>query len=70
MNYRDVAFVKYKGVKVSNICYRNVLDTVTAMVQQGNRGYICLTDVSNLIAATTNEPLRYAINESFLSLAD
>jgi len=70
MNFSDVAFVKYQGVKVSNICYRNVLETVSTMVEQGTRGYICLTDVSNLIAATTNESLRRAINESFLSLAD
>jgi len=70
MRYEDVAYVTYHGVKVSNICYKNVLETVSRVVNRRERGYICLTDVSNLIGASKNEELRCAINESLLSLAD
>jgi N-acetylglucosaminyldiphosphoundecaprenol N-acetyl-beta-D-mannosaminyltransferase len=70
MRYKDIAFLKYNGVKVSNINYQNVLGTVTSTTKNNQRGYICLTDVSNLIVATKNEELRTALNESMLSLAD
>ena len=70
MRTEDVAYVKYDGVKISNISYRHVLETVTRTISDQRRGYICLTDVSNLIVATKNEQLRAAINESLLSLAD
>jgi N-acetylglucosaminyldiphosphoundecaprenol N-acetyl-beta-D-mannosaminyltransferase len=70
MRYQDVPYVKFKGVKISNICYKNVLDTVTGVINTKKRGYICLNDVSNLIVATKNEEMRIAINESLLSLAD
>jgi N-acetylglucosaminyldiphosphoundecaprenol N-acetyl-beta-D-mannosaminyltransferase len=70
MKYKDIAFLKYNGVKVSNINYQNVLNTVKTATKTNQRGYICLTDVSNLIVATKNEGLRTALNESMLSLAD
>jgi N-acetylglucosaminyldiphosphoundecaprenol N-acetyl-beta-D-mannosaminyltransferase len=70
MRFVDVPYVKFHGVKVSNICYQNVFDTVRAIITNKERGYICLTDVSNLIVATKNEEMRTAINESLLSLAD
>jgi N-acetylglucosaminyldiphosphoundecaprenol N-acetyl-beta-D-mannosaminyltransferase len=70
MRYVDVPYVKFKGVKVSNICYQNVLDTVSRVIKNRQRGYICLTDVSNLILATKTEEMRQAINDSLLSLAD
>jgi len=70
MTYADVAYVEYKGVKISNICYQNVHNIVTRVINDKQRGYICLNDVSNLIVATKNEQLRTSINESLLSLAD
>lgn len=70
MKTDDVAYVKYGGVKISNISYQDVLDTVTRTIGDERRGYICLTDVSNLIVATENESLRAAINDSLFSLAD
>lgn len=70
MRYKDVANVYYKDVKISNICYQNVLDTVKNVINNKQRGYICLTDVSNLMVASKKEPLRAAINASMLSLAD
>jgi N-acetylglucosaminyldiphosphoundecaprenol N-acetyl-beta-D-mannosaminyltransferase len=70
MKYQDVPFVSFKGVKVNNIDYKNVLRTVTRTLTNKQRGYICLTDVSNLIVAAKKQELRTAINESLLSLAD
>jgi len=70
MKFQDVPYINFKGVKVSNICYQSVVDTVKEMIRSKERGYICLTDVSNLIVATGNEELRTAINESRLSLPD
>jgi N-acetylglucosaminyldiphosphoundecaprenol N-acetyl-beta-D-mannosaminyltransferase len=70
MRYIDIPYVKFKGVKVSNIGYQNVLDKVTGVINNKQRGYICLTDVSNLIMASKTEELRLAINDSLLSLAD
>jgi N-acetylglucosaminyldiphosphoundecaprenol N-acetyl-beta-D-mannosaminyltransferase len=70
MKYKDIPYVKFKGVKVSNICYENVINTITSVIKNKQHGYICLTDVSNLIVSTTNEAMRIAINESLFSLAD
>ena len=70
MRYEEVPSVHFKGVKVSNICYENVLNTVTDVIKTKQLGYICLTDVANLVVATKNDGLRTAINESLLSLAD
>jgi N-acetylglucosaminyldiphosphoundecaprenol N-acetyl-beta-D-mannosaminyltransferase len=70
MRYEEVPYVLFKGVKVSNICYQKVLDTVTEALKRKERRYICLNDVSNLIVATQSEAMRTAINESLLSLPD
>ena len=70
MRFKDVPYVKFKGIKVNNICYRSVLDEVSGIINNKERGYICLTDVSNLIVASQNEDMAIAINDSLLSLAD
>jgi N-acetylglucosaminyldiphosphoundecaprenol N-acetyl-beta-D-mannosaminyltransferase len=70
MRYKDVPHVNFKGIKVSNICYENVLESVKNIILNKRKEYICLTDVSNLMVATKNPEMRKAINESFLSLAD
>jgi N-acetylglucosaminyldiphosphoundecaprenol N-acetyl-beta-D-mannosaminyltransferase len=70
MRYENVAYVKYKGIKISNISYQNVYNVVINAINDNQRGYICLNDVSNLIAAAKDEQLQTAINASLLSLAD
>jgi len=70
MNFANIPYVKFNGVKVSNVSYRNVLATLSEALEKKESSYICLTDVSNLIVATKNRDLRLAINESLLSLAD
>lgn len=70
MKFEDVASVNFKGVKISNVCYENVCNIVTKVINENQRGYICLNDVSNLMVASKNEQMRTAVNGSLLSLAD
>ena len=70
MRYNELEYIKYKNVKISNIDYRNVYNVVLTTLELKKTGYICLTDVSNLILASMNEQLQVAINGSLLSLAD
>jgi N-acetylglucosaminyldiphosphoundecaprenol N-acetyl-beta-D-mannosaminyltransferase len=70
MRFQDVPLVHFKGVKVNNICYQNVLELVRTALHDRRPGYICLTDVSNLIVASGNDDMRRAINDSLLSLPD
>ena len=70
MKSEEPAYVSYKNVKINNTRYQNVSNTVKNVIKNKQRGYICLTDVSNLMAASKNEQLRTAINASLFSLAD
>ncbi|HTP64029.1 MAG TPA: WecB/TagA/CpsF family glycosyltransferase [Geobacteraceae bacterium] len=70
MRYEDIEDVSFNGVKISNVSYPIVRNTVTRIINEKQRGYICLNDVTNLVIATKNEQLRAAINASAFSLAD
>jgi len=70
MYRNEMPCIEYNGVKVNNISYSGVLEAVTDALIQKKMGYICLTDVSNLIVATKDPELRVAINDSLFSLAD
>lgn len=66
----EAAYVKYMDTKIDNIGYREIYDIVSTVIKNERRGYICITDVGNVIAATKDKQLRIAINESLLSVAD
>lgn len=70
MKHKEVEHLYYKKVKISNVCYQRVLATVEDVIETNKRGYICLTDVSNLIAASKDEELQSALNSSLFSLSD
>lgn len=70
MKYDHISSVRYKDVKISNISYQNVHNTMVYVMKNRHKGYICLNDVSNIIAATKDDQLKRAMNESLLSLAD
>ena len=70
MKYCNLEYVEYDKVKISNINYSNVYKVVTNALRNKKTGYICLTDVSNLVLASKNEQLQAAINGSLLSLPD
>jgi len=70
MASRYPQFVQFRGVKINNICYANVYKTITNLVETGGKGYVCLTDVGNVIRATVEPSFRENVNCSLLSLAD
>lgn len=70
MNYDVVPYVNYMNVKISNISYQNVINILLNVINNRQKGYICLNDVSNIIAATKDEELQNAINASLISIAD
>lgn len=70
MDFAKVDSIKYKNVKISNINYQNVIGVVHKALENRQPGYICLTDVANLMVASKTEQLQTAINGSLLSLPD
>jgi N-acetylglucosaminyldiphosphoundecaprenol N-acetyl-beta-D-mannosaminyltransferase len=56
------------GVKINNVTYRNVYNTITRNIN--NKGYICLTDVANVVTASKDNEFLQAINQSLLSIPD
>jgi len=57
-------------VKINAVSYRHAYNTIKTVISNGQKGYVCLTDVGNVISASTDRLLQTAINCSLLSLAD
>lgn len=55
-------------MKINNVDFPTVSKTIANNMK--GRGYICLTDVGNVISATRDRQLLEAINGSLLSIAD
>jgi N-acetylglucosaminyldiphosphoundecaprenol N-acetyl-beta-D-mannosaminyltransferase len=70
MKGAEAASIMFKGVKISNINYRRAYDTLSRIIAENGKGYVCVNDVGNLMAATEDHDLRKAINNSTLALAD
>jgi len=62
--------VKFRGVKINAINYSDAYGFIKHIVEANDKGYVCMTDVGNVIAATQDDGLYQAINSSNLSLAD
>ena len=56
------------GVRIDNVRYEDVYRKINETIL--GRGYICVTDVGNVVAATRDKELFAAINESLLSIPD
>lgn len=67
---RETDFVKFRGVKIDNVNYGDAYSIISNAVEKSGKGYVCLTDVGNVIGATQDSFLCEAINSSLLSLAD
>jgi N-acetylglucosaminyldiphosphoundecaprenol N-acetyl-beta-D-mannosaminyltransferase len=65
---REAKYFQYLGVKISNVNFPLVNEIIASNIKR--RGYICLTDVGNVISATKDKQLLEAINGSLLSIAD
>ena len=68
--FREPAYVRFREIKISSVNYRDAYGLIGDSLASGRKGFICLTDVGNVIAATRDAGLRTAINNSLLSLAD
>lgn len=64
------AYLEFSNIKISNVNYRDVYGKIKRALANGQKEYICLTDVGNVISASRDELLKHAINKSLLSLAD
>lgn len=70
MNLEKLHNVHFLGVKIDNVTFGDVLETVRDTVINGRKGYICVTDVGNVIKASSDRKLSNAINSSLASVAD
>jgi N-acetylglucosaminyldiphosphoundecaprenol N-acetyl-beta-D-mannosaminyltransferase len=70
MTFEEIPYVKYNGIKINNVNYIDTRSMISSVIKNKQRGYVCLNDVSNVIAATKDIKLKQAINESLLSLPD
>jgi N-acetylglucosaminyldiphosphoundecaprenol N-acetyl-beta-D-mannosaminyltransferase len=70
MNNCEMDHVKFMEVKISNVNYKTAYGEISKAVANNRKGYVCLSDVGNVINASKDEDLRTAINESLFSLAD
>jgi N-acetylglucosaminyldiphosphoundecaprenol N-acetyl-beta-D-mannosaminyltransferase len=68
--YLNPPFVQFMNTKINIVNYCDVHESILNVIAAGGKGYICLTDVGNVISAINDEQLQHAINASFLSLAD
>ena len=62
--------IKYMDVRVSNTGYWEVHKQISLAIKKKQPGYVCLTDVGNVIEATRDKQLQEAINGALFSLAD
>ncbi len=70
MTSSSLQFVHFRGVKINNTSYRNAYETIKHTVETDGKGYVCLTDVGNVIRATGDPYFRETLNRSLLSIAD
>lgn len=70
MGDEENKIVNFLGVKIDIVNYNRVRDIITTTLQNDRKGYICVNDVGNVIAATQDRRLFQAINSSLISLAD
>jgi len=58
------------GIGISVISMDDAIRLSDELIQSGNRGYICATDVHTVIEAQTDSALASALNRSFLTTPD
>jgi len=61
---------RFRGVKIDNVSLEDVVELVNDTLERNLMGYVCVSDVSNVIKATKDSLLRDAINSSMVSIAD
>ena len=69
MSY-DQQRVNILGVGVSALNMPSALRQSEALLERGERGYICVTGVHGIMEAQADEPFRKILNDSFLTTPD
>lgn len=62
--------VHYKGVKVNSVDYKSAYRIIKDTIHNNQKGYVCVTDVVNVVNASKDSHFRNAVNASLLSVAD
>jgi N-acetylglucosaminyldiphosphoundecaprenol N-acetyl-beta-D-mannosaminyltransferase len=68
MSLAERRFFTFRGVKLDNVNYRDICEILAQ--ERHRKGYICFTDVGNVLNASKNPELKKAINYSRLSVVD
>lgn len=68
MGYNEHEHVRFLGVKISNVNYKEIREKIVDNINRG--AYVCLTDVGNVIRASKDKEFYEAINDSLISVAD
>jgi N-acetylglucosaminyldiphosphoundecaprenol N-acetyl-beta-D-mannosaminyltransferase len=66
----DQPRINILGVGISALSMESALEQSEALLNRGNRGYICVTGVHGIIEAQSDEAFRTILNKSFLSTPD
>jgi N-acetylglucosaminyldiphosphoundecaprenol N-acetyl-beta-D-mannosaminyltransferase len=73
VNARDnteYSFVEFMKIKINTLTCHEAVQVMMTAIAMGQTGYVCLTDVGNVVSASHDERLQVAINNSLLSLPD
>jgi N-acetylglucosaminyldiphosphoundecaprenol N-acetyl-beta-D-mannosaminyltransferase len=68
VNPAEVPYFKFMGVRIDNLSYEDIYERIKNNVRR--RGYVCLTDVGNVVDAPADNAFFEAINKSLISIAD
>jgi N-acetylglucosaminyldiphosphoundecaprenol N-acetyl-beta-D-mannosaminyltransferase len=66
----EYPFVEFMKIKINTLTCHEAVHVMRTAIANGQTGYICLTDVGNVVSASHDERLQVAINNSLLSLPD
>jgi N-acetylglucosaminyldiphosphoundecaprenol N-acetyl-beta-D-mannosaminyltransferase len=62
--------VNILGVGISVLTMRSALEKIEALLDRGDRGYICVTGVQGIMEAQADEGFRSILNSAFLTTPD
>jgi len=66
----EYPFVEFMKIKINTLTCQEAVQVMKQVIANEQTGYICLTDVGNVVSAAHDERLQAAINNSLLSLPD
>lgn len=64
----EIEHVLFKGIKINDVGMRDIYEIIRN--NRHHKGYVCLNDVSNIMAAAKDKEMSDSINQSLLSISD